>query len=697
MSLFSRGLPRSAVAVLAIAMSAIVVGAVVERDSPALAASGKITICHRTHSTTNPYRRITVNRNAVTSGRHGSHGIPSGSTNPPVYDSSFAYAPNNKFWGDVIPGSTDGGVVYNGSATIALNWSVAGRALFFGPKCVGMTALEFYSSELAAGVAEADIIADLNDQSANEDAALLAALGGAFTSGNVGQWATAVSLTTEAVSSVTSTSAVFHGALTVGNTSTVTGFDYGTDPGLANPVSVAAIPSPVTGSTAVTASVSGLLPGTTYYVRVTGTTNIGTENEGILRGATVSFQTAAANPTTTTTAPETTTTTSTTTTTTAPETSTTTTSTTTTTAPETSTTTTSTTTTSTTTTTAPETTTTSTTVPPSTTTTTSTTVPESTTTAPESSTTSTTVPGSTTTSTTLATAVPGTTTSTTSTSTSTTSVPPTSTTAAPSDPADTIAPVLATGTIEGRVFFDRDRDGVYGSGDIGLANVPVRLWSASDFAGSSAGQAVPAAFGQAPLSVGDGGDLATGAEGVYRFESVSPGAYVVVSKVSLASFHYSFDTDGGEDWIVAVDIQLDQIAQAQFAGVSTEVLTGSVDLASLAGARSLTCWWHGQDGLPGTADDQPLDVPVDAFGNFQVTGAPHGAYACDVGGASVSLASQLPGDVGRSATVSTPVTPVGGVLPQTGGGWSVAPAGAATFAIGGALIVLARRRPRAVS
>jgi LPXTG-motif cell wall-anchored protein len=256
--------------------------------------------------------------------------------------------------------------------------------------------------------------------------------------------------------------------------------------------------------------------------------------------------------------------------------------------------------------------------------------------------------------------------------------------------------VLANGTIEGRVFIDRDRDGDFGSGDIGLANVPIRLWSASDYAASS-GQAAPAAFDQAILSVGGEGDLATGAQGIYRFDSVSPGAYVVVSNVSLASFHYSFDTDGGEDWIVAVDVQLDQIAQAQFAGVSTEVLTGSVDLASLAGARSLTCWWYGQDGRPSTADDQLLDVPVDDFGNFQVTGVPHGSYACDVGGASVPLASQLPGDVGRSATVSTPVTPLAGVLPQTGGGWSVAPAGAAALAVGGALIVLARRRPRVVS
>ena len=46
------------------------------------AASTKITICHRTHSTTNPYRKITVSQNAVQSAKHGGHGLPNGSLNP---------------------------------------------------------------------------------------------------------------------------------------------------------------------------------------------------------------------------------------------------------------------------------------------------------------------------------------------------------------------------------------------------------------------------------------------------------------------------------------------------------------------------------------------------------------------------------------------------------------------------------------
>src|SRR4051794_41782130 len=71
---------------------------------PASAASAKITICHRTHSTTNPYRKITVSQNAVQNARHGGHDLPNGPTNPAVYDPTFASPAKNKNWGDGIPG-----------------------------------------------------------------------------------------------------------------------------------------------------------------------------------------------------------------------------------------------------------------------------------------------------------------------------------------------------------------------------------------------------------------------------------------------------------------------------------------------------------------------------------------------------------------------------------------------------------------
>ena len=266
--------------------------------SPVAAASGKVTICHRTHSRTNPYRRITVSQNAVQNARHGGHGLPIGSANPAVYDSTFLYAPTNKYWGDIIPGGDAEGLTYNGTTQIALNWTAAGKADFTS-YCAAMTPTNFYDAEIAAGQVEADILADLNDQAANEDAALLASLGGSFTAGNLSTWTTAVTVTTGAATQLTTTTATLSGSLTVGSTSTVPNFRYGTSSTLATYTTAAATPSPVTNTTTVTGALTGLLPGTTYYYMVTGTTNAGADTEGILTGSIQSFTTAAETPTTT--------------------------------------------------------------------------------------------------------------------------------------------------------------------------------------------------------------------------------------------------------------------------------------------------------------------------------------------------------------------------------------------------------------
>jgi hypothetical protein len=152
---------------------------------PVAEAAPTITICHRTHSETNPYRRITVSQSAVQAARHGGHDLPAGSSNPAVYDPTFTYAPNNKYWGDIIPGATDGGASYGGTDQVALNWTAAGKAIFFGSQCQAMTPKQFYDIEIAAGVLASDVLDDLNDQRANEDVALLAALGGSFSEANV--------------------------------------------------------------------------------------------------------------------------------------------------------------------------------------------------------------------------------------------------------------------------------------------------------------------------------------------------------------------------------------------------------------------------------------------------------------------------------------------------------------------------------
>ena len=73
-----------------------------------------VEICHRTHSTENPYSRITVSQSSIGTGP-GQHGgkshddyskrlFPDGKPYPNVFDSEMIYEPaSEKLWGDIIP------------------------------------------------------------------------------------------------------------------------------------------------------------------------------------------------------------------------------------------------------------------------------------------------------------------------------------------------------------------------------------------------------------------------------------------------------------------------------------------------------------------------------------------------------------------------------------------------------------------
>lgn len=188
----------------------------------------KVTICHRTHSVTNPYRMITVAKTAVNGplntytlpnsnpgtvysndgGDHagylhngyqkqGNNYVPKYPVNPKVftpspsanylaYDgtshpaSDFAgYAGANKVWQDIIPPfSVD---VAKGALKVGsyngLNWSAEGQAIYFGTGsgfglCKKMSAKEFYDSEVASGQPSADVLKEIRDQKADEDRGL---------------------------------------------------------------------------------------------------------------------------------------------------------------------------------------------------------------------------------------------------------------------------------------------------------------------------------------------------------------------------------------------------------------------------------------------------------------------------------------------------------------------------------------------
>ena len=184
----------------------------------------KVTICHRTHATTNPYRKITVSSSAVdgplnpsnpsggnpSAGDHagydhnayagngnnnrnpdqGTHSVTIDVNGVPtavrVFDPSFNYPANNKVWEDIIPPFKTDTYSFPG-----LNWNDLGKAIYYGLTYNGRSyaglcnetgAKEFADAEYASWLADnpgasdnqknakkRDIIGDLREQEAEGD------------------------------------------------------------------------------------------------------------------------------------------------------------------------------------------------------------------------------------------------------------------------------------------------------------------------------------------------------------------------------------------------------------------------------------------------------------------------------------------------------------------------------------------------
>lgn len=162
--------------------------------------SGKVIVCHRTHSVKNPYVRITVAQNSVGNG-NGKHGgnshnqystvlFPSGRPNPNVFNLSVSYTPApEKKWGDIISSTDTAGNALTGNAAqvAGLNNTGIGAQIFNGTGlyaglCKSRTPRDYYEIEvIEGGQPAADVLADMNEFDADEFTSAKSTCGGSFT------------------------------------------------------------------------------------------------------------------------------------------------------------------------------------------------------------------------------------------------------------------------------------------------------------------------------------------------------------------------------------------------------------------------------------------------------------------------------------------------------------------------------------
>lgn len=192
---------KRSLSVLALSvLVSLVVGSTVSAVPLSDRVNEKVTICHRTHAVTNPYRNITVSMASIIGNGASGNGHGGGNHNPyyneggdakPVFDPEFDYPANLKQWQDIIPPFNYRAPNGDTGNFPGLNWDTIGRAIYYGyvvdgvdyaGLCGKMSALSFYNLEYNSAMEDNpsantgqrnqfknDAISDLKDQEADED------------------------------------------------------------------------------------------------------------------------------------------------------------------------------------------------------------------------------------------------------------------------------------------------------------------------------------------------------------------------------------------------------------------------------------------------------------------------------------------------------------------------------------------------
>jgi LPXTG-motif cell wall-anchored protein len=195
--------------------------------------SDKVEICHRTHSVTNPYVRITVAQRSVGNG-NGKHGgnshdqystvlFPSGKPNPNVFNPAVTYSPApEKKWGDIIAFTDVSGNALTGNAfqVRGLNNTGIGAQIFQGTGayaglCKTMTPRDYYEVQvIEGGQSPSSVLTEMDEFDADEFSTALTACNGTFATCNAGALGspTAAAPTTTAAPATTVAPATTAGA-----------------------------------------------------------------------------------------------------------------------------------------------------------------------------------------------------------------------------------------------------------------------------------------------------------------------------------------------------------------------------------------------------------------------------------------------------------------------------------------------------